>query len=156
MVMAAMVMVVVMMVAVAIVLIARHRNFLLAALSSVRADLTGFTVVVVLAVTRPSASNCNLPGVWSLLANDDGCRRSLLEDDLLLRSTLPNDDGGGRWRSGLVILGLLAPTLNLGGAAGVAVIAAFFNPALNTDFASIPVLDPLLDAHFCLLFIIPV
>jgi hypothetical protein len=156
MVMAAMVMVVMVVVAVSVVLIARHGNFFLAALSSIRPNLTGFTVVVVLAIARASASNSNLPGIRSLLANDNGCRRGLLEDDLLLGGALPNDDRGGRWRSGLVVLSLLAPTLNLGGAAGVAIVAAFFNPALDADFAAVAMLDPLLDAHFCLLFIIPV
>jgi hypothetical protein len=151
--MAAVVMVVV--VAVPVVVIARHRILLLATLSSVRANFTRLTMVVILAITRSLAGKGDLPVVRGLVPNDDRCRRGLLEDDLLLRGALSNNDGSGGL-CGLVVLGLFAPALNIGTSGNIAVVAAFFNTAFYTDFAAIPVLDPLLDAHLGLVLVVPV
>jgi len=129
------VMVVVMVVAVPVVVIARHRKLLLATVPSVRANFTRLAMVVILAIARSLAGKSDIPVIRGLVPNDDRRRRGLLEDDLLLRGALPNNDRSGSL-GGLVVLGLLTPTLNIGTSGDIAVVAALFNTAFYTDFAA--------------------
>jgi len=58
-----------------------------------------------------------------------------LEDDLLLRGALANNDRSGGL-CGLVVLSLLAPALNIGASGNVTVVAALFNTAFYADLAA--------------------